>query len=59
MRMMSRYLEMFDLIFIIFCKVLWYSFLVSSCILVETFLCSMIVPPTRVGEAKGIVSFDS
>jgi hypothetical protein len=27
--------------------------------LVETFLCSMIVPPTRVGEAKGIVSFDS
>jgi hypothetical protein len=40
-------------------KVLWYSILVSSCIFVESFLCPMVVTPTRLGEAKGIVSFHS
>ncbi len=48
-----------NLIYVKMVKVLWYSISVSSCIFVETFLCSMVVTLTKVGEAKGIVGFDS
>jgi hypothetical protein len=49
-----------NLIYAEMVNVLWYSILVSSCIFVKTFLCSMVVVTlTRVRKTKEIVNFES